>query len=142
MKTGWYSEYSYFVVKPLKNGYRQSLVLGAEHHGGGRWYVLLGVFPANISYESMYNSDVWRTPTSTNKNPSINVTAIALEALSQLEQEIHNHAKGKRAYIYVDGLDKRRLRVYTKVLTKKCGYKKSTALSDRIPEMHMIYKKV
>lgn len=143
MKSGWYNnDKEYFVVKPLHNGNRQSLVVGASHYASGRWYVMMGVFSSNATYNSMYNSDVWATPTSTNKNPTANILTIALEALSEVEQEIHNHANGKRAYIYVDGLDKRRLRVYTKVLTKKCGYKKSSAKSDYVKGMSMIYKKV
>ena len=42
-----------------------------------------------------------------------------LEALDEIEQEIYNYANGEAAIIYVDGIDERRLRVYTKVLTKK-----------------------
>lgn len=143
MKTGWYNDGNqYFVVKPLHNGKRQSLIVGAVHGEGGRWYILAGVFSSNATYNSMYRSEVWNTPTSTNKNPAVNTLSLALEALSEIEQEIHNHANGKRAFIYVDGLDKRRLRVYTKVLTQKCGYKKSTAKSDHVDGMLMIYKRV
>lgn len=143
MKTGWYNnDKEYFVVKPLHNGNRQSLIVGASHYASGRWYVMMGVFSSNATYNSMYNSNVWATPTSTNKNPTVNTLSVALDALGEVEQEIHNHANGKRAYIYVDGLDKRRLRVYTKVLTKKCGYKKSSAKSDYVKGMSMIYKKV
>ena len=129
MVTGWYGESQYYVVKPLKNGHKQSLIVGADRGKFGRWYVMMGVFSCNISYKEMWDSDVWETPTSTNKNPSMSILPLALEALDEIEQEIHNHANGKRAYIYVDGLDVRRLRVYTKVLTKRCGYKKSTAKS-------------
>ena len=143
MKTGWYNADSeYFVVKPLNNGNRQSLIMGACHGASNRWYIMMGIFSSNITYYSMYNSFVWNCPTSTNENPTTGSLSLALEALSEIEQEIHNHANGKRAFIYVDGLDKRRLRVYTKVLTKKCGYKKSTAKSDRVVGMSKIYKRV
>ena len=141
MKTGWHGESQYFVVKPLKNGHRQSLIMGVDRGEFGRWYVMMGVFRYNISYENMLRSDVWRKPTSTNESPSAKVFSLALEALDEIEQEIHNHANGKRAYIYVDGMDARRLRVYTKVLTKKSGYKKSTAKSDYCG-LPLIYKKV
>ena len=143
MKSGWYNyDNQYFVVKPLHNGKRQSLIMGANKCAAGRWYIMMGVFSSNATYNSMYYSDVWYTPTSTNKNPAVNTLSLALEALNEIEQEIHNHSNGKRAYIYVDGLDERRLRVYTKVLIKKCGYKKSTAKSDHVHGMPMIYKRV
>ena len=143
MKTGWYNDdKQYFVVKPLHNGKRQSLIVGVSHCTFNSWYVMMGVFPSNATYNSMYHSAVWGTPTSTNKKPTIETLSLALEALSEVEQEIHNHANGKRAFIYVDGLDKRRLRVYTRVLTQKCGYKKSTAKSDYVDGMSMIYKRV
>lgn len=142
MKTGWYNwDNEYFVVKPLHNGKRQSLIVGAQLCYG-KWYIMMGVFSSNATYNSMYRSNVWYTPTSTNKNPTAGILSIALEALNEVEQEIHNRANGKRAYIYVDGLDERRLRVYTKVLTKKCGYKKSTTKSDHVNGMPMIYKRV
>ncbi len=143
MKTGWYNENNaYFVVKPLHNGNRQSLIIGVTRYAFNRWYVMMGVFPSNATYNSMYHSVVWDTPTSTNKKPNIKTLSLALEALSEIEQEIHNHANGKKAFIYVDGFDKRRLCVYTKVLTQKCGYKKSTVKSDYVDGMSMIYKKV
>jgi hypothetical protein len=143
MKSGWYNGGDqYFVVKPLHNGNRQSLIVGATNYASGRWYIMMGVFSSNATYNSMYHSEVWHTPTSTNKNPAVNTLSLALEALSEIEQVIHNRANGKRAYVYVDGLDERRLRVYTKVLTKKCGYKKSTAQSDHVVGMPMIYKRV
>ena len=142
MVSGWYGKSEYFVVKPLKNGHRQSLIVGAIGGEFGRWYIMMGVFSYNISHDKMYDSIVWRIPTSTNKNPSAKVFSLALEALNEIEQEIHNHANGKRAYIYVDGLDERRLRVYTKILTKKCGYKKSTAKSEYGCGLPLIYKKV
>ena len=141
MKTGWYSETQYFVVKPLKNGHRQSLIMGVDRGEFGRWYVLMGIFHYNISYQDMWRSKTWAEPTSTNENPSAKVLSLALEALNEIEQEIHNHANGKKAYIYVDGLDTRRLRVYTKVLTKKRGYKKSTTRSDYCG-LPLIYKKI
>lgn len=140
MKTGWHGESQYFVVKPLKNGHRQSLIMGVDRGEFGRWYVMMGVFRCNISYENMWRSEVWKKPTSTNESPSAKVLSLALEALDEIEQEIHNHANGKRAYIYVDGLDARRLRVYTKVLTKRSGYKKSTKKS--YCGLPLIYKKV
>lgn len=141
MKTGWYSESQYFVVKPLKNGHRQSLIMGVDRGEFGRWYVMMGVFRCNISYENMWHSEAWKEPTSTNENPSAKVLSLALEALDEIEQEIHNRANGKKAYIYIDGLDARRLRVYTKVLTKKSGYKKSTTKSYYCG-LPLIYKKV
>ena len=141
MKTGWHGESQYFVVKPLKNGHRQSLIMGVDRGEFGRWYVMMGIFRYNISYENMWHSKVWTEPTSTNENPSMEVLSLALEALDEIEQEIHNRANGKKAYIYVDGLDARRLRVYTKVLTKKSGYKKSTAKSYYCG-LPLIYKKV
>ena len=142
MKTGWYNDSEYFVVKPLHNGKRQSLIVGACHCASNRWYVMMGVFPSNATYNSMLLSAAWSTPTSTNKNPTAGTLSLALEALSEIEQEIHNYVNGKRAFIYVDGLDERRLRVYTKVLTRKCSYKKSTAKSDYVEGMSMIYKRV
>ena len=140
METGWYDG-QYFVVKSLKNRHRQSLIMGVSPAEFGRWYVMAGVFSSSISYGAMRSSKVWYTVTSTNKNPSIKTLSLALEALDQIEQEIHNHANGKRAFIYVDGMDKRRLRVYTKVLTKKCNYKKSTAISAAAG-LPLLYKRV
>ena len=142
MKTGWYNDDEYFIVKPLHNGNRQSLIVGAHHCASNRWYIMMGVFSSNATYNSMYRSTVWDEPTSTNKKPTAETLSLALEALSEIEQAIHNHANGKSALIYVDGLDKRRLRVYTKVLTQRCGYKKSTAKSDHVNGMSMIYKRV
>ena len=141
MNTGWYGN-QYFVVKPLENGHQQMLLVGAQPIGFGRWWILLGVFPSDITYDAMWGSYVWIDPTSTNKNPSANTLALALGALNEVEQEIHKRANGKKAYIYVDGLDKRRLRVYTKVLTKRCGYKVSTAWSDHVKNAHVLYKRV
>ena len=141
MKTGWYNNNEYFVVKPLNNGRRQSLIMGAVSVCG-RWYIMIGVFSSYATYNSMRRSKAWETPTSTNKNPSAQTLSLALEALNEIEQEIHNHANGKRAYVYVDGLDARRLRVYTKVLTKRCGYKKSTAWSQTVANEHLLYKRV
>ena len=142
VETGWYDKDHYYVVKPLHNGHRQSLIMGAQHGEGGRWYILAGVFSSCATYDSMNRSNVWGTPTSTNKNPSIKVVSLALEALAEIEQEIHNQGCGKRRYIYVDGLDERRLRVYTKILTKRCGYKISTAMSENDLDLPMVYKKV
>ena len=143
MKTGWYNaDNAYFVVKPLHNGNRQSLIMGACHGDSNRWYIIMGVFSSNATYNSMYHSTAWDTPTSTNKKPTVETLSLALEALSEIEQEIHNYANGESALIYVDGFDRRRLRVYTKVLTQKCGYKKSTVKSEYVDGMSMIYKRV
>ena len=140
MKTGWQNDYEYFVVKPLKNGNHQQLVMGARKVCG-RWYIMMGIFSSNCTYNTMIHSIAWIDTMSTNKKPSIKVASLALEALKEVEEEIHNRANGKRTYIYVDGMDERRLRVYTKVLTKKCGYKKSTAPS-RNCDLPLIYKRV
>ena len=143
MKTGWYDgNRQFFVVKPLHNGHRQSLIMGACHYDTNKWVIMMGIFPCNATYNSMYKSSVWTYPTSTNKKPSIEILTIALEALGEVEQEIHNHTNGKRAFLYVDGLDERRLRIYTKVLTQKCGYKKSKAPSVCGKGMHQLYKRV
>lgn len=143
MKTGWYNDGSdFFVVKPLHNGNRQSLIVGAQRVISNKWNICMGVFSSNATYNSIMNSSVWITPTSTNKNPTAKNLLLALEALSEIEQEIHNRANGKTAFIYVDGMDERRLRVYTKVLTKKCSYKKSTAKSNYVYGMPKIYKRV
>jgi len=138
METGWIGKDKYYVVKPLENGYGQALIMGACKYEFGRWYIEAGVFPQNITYWRMIDSNAWRKPTSTNKNPSIKTLIVGLEALNEIEQEIHNHANGKKTYIYVDGLDERRLRVYTKVLTKRCGYKLSKAegLMCKLPKLY------
>lgn len=141
MKTGWYSTDEVFVVKPLKNGNRQSLIMGAYRYYTNHWNISMGIFSSNISYHGMKKSIVWTEPTSTNKNPSLKVLPLALEALKEIEEEIHSHVQGKKAIIYVDGLDERRLRIYTKVLTKKCGYKISTS-KDRNTLLPVIYKVV
>lgn len=142
VETGWYDKDHYYVVKPLHNGHRQSLIMGAQCGASGRWYILAGIFSSCATYNSMYRSDVWNTPTSTNKSPSMKVVSLALEALAEIEQEIHNQGGGKRRYIYVDGLDERRLRIYTKILTKRCGYKISTVMSENDLDLPMVYKKV
>lgn len=143
MKTGWYySNSQYFVVKPLHNGKRQSLIMGACRYSANKWAIMMGVFPCNATYNSMYNSTVWRYPTSTNKNLTMEIIPLALETLGEIEREIHNYANGKRAFLYVDGLDERRLRVYTKILTKKCGYKKSSVKSSVVESMPILYKRV
>lgn len=140
MKTGWYSTDEVFVVKPLKNGCRQSLIMGAyRSFCTNHWYISMGIFSSNISYDGMMKSMVWAEPTSTNKNPSLKVLSLALEALKEIEEEIHSYIQGKKAIIYVDGLDERRLRIYTKVLTKKCGYKISTSKNHCTP-LPLIYK--
>lgn len=143
MKTGWYdSNNKYFVVKPLHNGKRQSLIMGACRYGINKWAIMMGVFPCNATYNSMYKSTVWIYPTSTNKKPTMEIVSLALEALDEIEREIHNHANSKRTFLYVDGLDERRLRVYTKILTKKCGYKKSSIKSSVVESMSILYKRV
>ena len=142
MKTGWYNSYEYYVVKPLHNGHEQSLIMGAQGELFGRWYLVMGIFSDYDTYDSVFDSNVWDTPTSTDKKPSMKVIPLALEALSEIEQEIHNHANGKRAYLYVDGMDKRRLMAYTRILTRKCGYKISTKKSDYVSNAPMLYKKV
>ena len=141
MKTGWYDKDEYFVVKPLENGCRQSLITGAVHVGGGHWFIMAGVFPCNASFDSMRRSDVWNHITSTNNNPSIKTLTLALEALNEIESEIHERANGKQRYIHVDGLDERRLRVYTKVLTKRCGYTISKVKSDHC-NLCKLYKRI
>ena len=141
MKTGWYNKDEYFIVEPLQNGCRQSLIIGAVHVGGGHWFIMAGVFPCNISFDSMRRSDVWYDITSTNNNPSIKTLTLALKALNDIEQEIHSKANGKQRYIHVDGLDERRLRVYTKVLTKRCNYKVSSTKSE-YSNLHTLYKKI
>ena len=141
IRTGWYSEYEYYVVKPLHNKQRQVLIMFAESVGGGRWNVGAGVFSCNVTYHSLTLSKVWRTPTSTNKNPSIITVKLALEALQEIEQVIAQDSQGKRRYIYVDGLDERRQRVYTKLLTKKYNYKKSTTKCTYC-DLPMLYKRL
>ena len=142
LQTGWYSAEEFFIVKPLHNKCRQSLVMEASYYGFGRWNISMGIFSSNVTYHSLKLSPAWQTPTSTNKNPSMNVLFIALEALNEIEQEIHAFANGKKALIYIDGLDARRLRTYIKILTKKYGYKKSSVKSDFVYGMPLIYKKV
>ena len=143
MKTGWYNDGNdFFVVKPLHNGNRQSLIVGAEQLSTNKWNILMGVFSSNATYNSMTHSSVWDTPTSTNKKPAAKNLFLALEALDEIEQEIHNYANGEVAIIYVDGMDERRLRVYTKVLTKKSGYRESPIKSEYISNMKRLYKKI
>lgn len=141
MKTGWYGENQYFVVKPLKNGCRQQLILGAVRGMCGRWYISAGIFSSNSTFNSVQKSKVWNEPTSTNKNPSFGVIYLALEALKEVEEEIHNKANGKRWYIYVDGLDERRLWAYSRILTRKCNYKLSN-ISSCYCGLPMLYKRV
>ena len=143
MKTGWYNDNNvFFVVKPLHNGNRQSLIVGAQQLSTNKWNILMGVFPSNATYNSIIHSSVWMAPTSTNKKPTAKNLFLALEALGEIEQEIYNHANGEAAIIYVDGMDERRLRVYTKVLTKKSGYRESTIKSEYVPNMQKLYKMI
>lgn len=143
MKTGWYNDGNdFFVVKPLHNGNRQSLIIGAERETSNKWNICMGIFSSNATYNSMAHSSVWVTPTSTNKNPTAKNLLLALEALSEIEQEIHNRNNGEAAIIYVDGMDERRLRVYTKVLTKKRGYRESPIKSEYVSNMQKLYKMI
>lgn len=143
MKTGWYNNNNdFFVVKPLHNGNRQSLIIGAQQLATNKWNIFMGVFPSNATYNSIMHSSVWDTPTSTNKKPAAINLFLALEALDEIEQEIHNYANGEVAIIYVDGMDERRLRVYTKVLTKKSGYRESPIKSEYVPNMQKLYKAI
>lgn len=143
MKTGWYNDGNdFFVVKPLHNGNRQSLIVGAEQLSTNKWNILMGVFSSNATYNSIARSSVWMAPTSTNKKPAAKNLFLALEALDEIEQEIHNRANGKSAFIYVDGMDERRLRVYTKVLTKKSGYRESRIKSEYVSNMQKLYKMI
>ena len=143
MKTGWYDDDNvFFVVKPLHNGNRQSLIVGAQQLSTNKWNICMGVFSSNATYNSIMRSSVWMTPTSTNKNPAARNLFLALEALNEIEQEIYNHANGEAAIIYVDGIDERRLRIYTKVLTKKSGYRISSLKSEYVSNMQKLYKMV
>ena len=141
MKTGWYNE-QYYIVKPLHNGYRQSLIVGAQPINRGYYNIMMGVFSCNISLEKMLYSNVWNKPTSTNKNPSIKTLTLALEALTEIEQEVFKYRNGKKTIFYIDGLDERRLHVFTKVLTKKNGYKlsKSLDINTNLPKLYKTLK--
>lgn len=139
--SGWWNEDEYIVVKSLHNGCRQQLFMSAAEYDNGRWNIYAGVFSCNSTYNSIRRSSVWGTCTSTNKNPSLEVLKLALEALSEIEKALSEAAKGKKWFIYIDGMDERRLRVYTKVLTKKeHGYKKSRVISKC--GLPILYKKV
>lgn len=149
MKTGWYNlgyKYKnanvYMVVKPLPHNNQQNLYIGAEPIGGGRYNILLGVFPADIdSVIDLFLEQAWEVPTSTNQHPSVTTLALALEGLKEIETEIKAKSCGKRRIIYVDGLDKRRLRTYTKVLNRyDFGYKTSSVKSDHVSNTKILYK--
>ena len=143
MKTGWYNDNNvFFVVKPLHNGNRQSLIVGAQQLATNKWNIFMGIFSSNATYNSIMRSSVWMAPTSTNKKPAAKNLFLALEALDEIEQEIYNHANGEAAIIYVDGIDERRLRVYTKVLTKKRGYRESPIKSEYVSNMQKLYKMI
>ena len=142
IKTGWY-EGDYYVVKPLHNGCRQELIMHTMNTGCGRYYIAAGIFSCNTTYESLQNSPAWEEPTSTNKNPSFKVIPLALEALREIEEEIVKNSNGKRRFIYIDGFDERRLRVYTKVLIRyNCGYKKSPTLKGYYCDLPLLYKQL
>lgn len=69
MKTGWYNDGNdFFVVKPLHNGNRQSLIIGAQREISNKWNIFMGIFSSNATYNSIVHSSVWMAPTSTNKN--------------------------------------------------------------------------
>ena len=139
IETGWHTKNTYYVVKPLHNGCRQELVMYG-FRAGNRWYIAAGIFSVNVTYHSLELSKVWDAPTSTNKNPSISTLRLALEALKEIENAITEDAKGKRRFVYIDGMDERRLRVYTKVLAKeKYGYKKSSVKS-KYSNLPLLYK--
>lgn len=141
VQTGWHNDY-YYVVKPLHNGCRQNLIMWASNEYNGRWNIAAGIFSCMATYHSVHTSNVWFEPTSTNKNPSFKVIPLALEALAEIEQAIKEKANGKRHYLYIDGLDERRLRVYTKVLERyNCGYKKSSTQSQE-SDLPRLYKRV
>lgn len=140
VKTGWRNE-RYYVVKPLHNGFRQELIMFATRDAN-RWYITAGIFSCNTTYFSLYGSSVWSTPTSTNKKPSITTLRLALEALKEIEDAIKELGGEKRKYIYVDGQDERRLRVYTKLLTREeYGYKNSSVKSQ-YSNLHLLYKRL
>lgn len=141
VKTGLWDENTYFVVKPLHNGFRQELIMYATREAN-RWYITMGVFSCNTTYSSLFSSSVWRTPTSTNKKPSITTVKLALETLNEIEDVIKVLGGEKRKYIYVDGQDERRLRVYTKLLMREeYDYKKSSVKSQYC-NLHLLYKRL
>lgn len=142
---GWYNDDgrpSYYVVKPLHNHCRQQLVMHAIQGATNRWYLAAAVCSCNATYDSFYNSPAWDNLTSTNKNASYKTVPLALEALTEIEQAIKSVTKGKVHFLYIDGADERRLRVYAKVLNKyNCGYKKSTKKSEYC-NLPMLYKRL
>lgn len=146
MKTGWYNLVKnidvYMVVKPLPNNSQQSLYIGAESMGGGRYNILFGIFPTDIdTITKLFLERAWEVPTSTNQQPSAITLSLALQGLKEIETEIKAKSQGKRRIIYVDGLDKRRLRIYTKVLNRyNFGYKTSSVNSDHVSDTKMLYK--
>lgn len=149
MKSGWYPQWfdgcdnypCYVVVKPINNGKRQQLVVYAQFLKFGRVDIALGVFPSICTFRSMFLSPVWDETASTNKNPNFSIIPIAVEALKEVEEEIKAKANGKRRIIYIDGMDDRRLRAYTKILNRyNCGYKVSSAKSNWIKDAHKLYK--
>ena len=146
MKTGWYNLDKnidvYMVVKSLPNNSQQSLYIGAEPVGGGRYNILLGIFPTDIeTLIELFLERAWEVPTSTNQQPSTATLSLALQGLKEIETEIKATSHGKRRIIYVDGLDKRRLRIYTKALNRyNFGYKTSSVKSDHVSNAKMLYK--
>ena len=142
MKTGWYDK-SYVVTRPLHNGKHQQFVLEARPCGTTNYCIAAGVFPSNCTFKSYVSSPVWNTPTSSNKNPSFSILKIALDCLQEVEKEICAVAYGEPRRIIIDGFDEKRLRVYTKVLTKKeYGYRLYPLESDfcKLPKISKILK--
>lgn len=146
METGWYNLDKkinvYMVVKSLPNNNQQSLYIGAESVGGGKYNIVLGIFPSDIdTIIELLLEEAWEIPTSTNQQPSVATLFLALQGLKEIETEIKAKSHGKRRIIYVDGLDERRLRVYAKVLNRyNFGYKISSANSDHVINAKMLYK--
>lgn len=146
MKTGWYNLGKninvYMVVKPLPHNNQQNLYIGAEPVGGGRYNIVLGVFSADIdSVMELFLEQAWEVPTSTNQQPSAITLSLALQGLKEIEAEIKAKSCGKRRIIYIDGLDKRRLSTYTKVLNRyNFGYKTSSIKSEHVINTKILYK--
>lgn len=145
METGWNvnakNEDTYVVVKPLNNGANQSLYIFTEPLGGGRWNIAMGVFSSHhATMFSLLLEESWDIPASTNLAPSLNTLKLALDGLKEIEEELKTRSNGKRRIVYIDGLDERRLRTYTKVLNKvDKGYKTSSAKS-RHCDLYQLYK--
>lgn len=134
MKTGWYNrDNEFWTVTPLHNGHRQSFVLGAIKGHRDYWIVML-VCDSNCTAKSIRINPIISTMIeSTNKTPSFKMLPLAISKLQEVEKAIAEKETRKRYTIRIDGLDELRLRVYEKALKKyKCGYKKSSVLSDGV----------